>query len=131
MIINHILLDELLKEAAASPRLRMNRDLRNSADDQSHRMLNALLPGTQVPIHRHRNTSETVILLKGKIDEIYYNDEVVETERFHLGIDGTYGINIPIGQWHSIAVFEPSVILEVKDGKYIPAGPEDIVSKPI
>ena len=135
-------LDGLLQQAKESPRLRQNFDLRNSSEDTSQRMLNALLPGTQVPIHRHKTTAETVVCLCGKLEEIIY-EEVVEyikdndaksfdggdmmrkvsyreTARYLLSpTEGNHGMQIPPNTWHSINVIESSIIFEAKDGKYI------------
>lgn len=126
MIINDKLFDELMTKAEGSPRRRMNMDLRNSAEDGSQRMLNALLPGTVVPIHRHRDTSETTVILCGKLFMVFYNDVGAQTERYLLDPSaGNYGVHIPAGQWHSVEVLEPSVILETKDGRYTPVSPCD------
>ena len=126
--INKAILDDLLIQAKENERQRINIDLRNSSDDKSQRMLNALIPGTELSIHRHMTTSETVILIQGNIDEIFYDDEKNEIERFHLNLaSGNYGIQIPAGMWHTIEVFEPSVIIEMKDGQYIPITPKDIL----
>ena len=135
-------LDGLLQQAKESPRLRQNYDLRNSSEDTSQRMLNALQPGTQVPIHRHETTAETVVCLRGKLEEIIY-EEVVEyikdndaksfdggdvmrkvsyreTARYLLSpTEGNHGMQIPPNTWHSINVIEPAIIFEAKDGKYI------------
>ena len=128
MLIDDKLLDELMKEAVESPRLRMNRDMRNSAEDGSQRMLNALEMGTVLPIHRHRTSSETQILLRGKIDVIFYDDNGSETERFHLDPqNGMYAVNVPLGQWHNLEVIEPAVIFEAKDGAYAPLAEEDVI----
>ena len=128
MLIDDRLLDELMKEAAESSRLRMNRDMRNSAEDKSQRMLNALEVGTILPIHRHRNSSETQILLRGKIDVIFYDDNGTEVERFHLDPrNGMYAVNVPIGQWHNLEVIEHAVIFEAKDGAYAPLTEEDVI----
>ncbi len=127
MIINKKLLDELLIQAKVNPRLRQNMDLRTSNDDTSQRMLNALLPGTQVPIHRHRGTTETVVVLKGTIEEILYDDNGVECARYILSHEiGNIAVQIPKGQWHTVIVSEPCVILETKDGAYVPAASEDV-----
>ena len=122
MQIDDKLLDELLAEAAQSPRLRMNRDLRNTPADQSQRMLNALLPGTVLPIHRHEETSETVVIMRGKMDEVFYDGEHgSEIARFTLDVRlGHYGMSIPRGMWHSGEGHEPTVIVEMKDGPYVP-----------
>lgn len=126
MIINDTLLDELLAKAKESPRLRMNMDLRNGSNDGSQRMLNALLPTTVVPIHRHRTTSETTIIIRGKLFMVFYNDMGAQTERHLLDpTNGNYGVQIPAGQWHSVEIIEPSVIIEMKDGAYAPLAPED------
>lgn len=126
MLIDNTLLDALAREAQASPRLRMNRDLRNSPEDGSQRMLNALEKGTEVPVHRHRNTSETQLLLRGKIDVMFYDESGSETARIRLDRDeGRYGVDIPAGVWHSLEVIDPAVIFESKDGRYEPPVPED------
>jgi len=128
LLIDDNLLNEVSAEAKVSERLRMNRDMRNSADDTSQRMLNALEIGTIMPIHRHTVTSETQILLRGKIDVMFYNDSGRETHRFHLDpTSGMYGVNVPVGQWHNLEVIEPAVIFEAKDGNYKPISPEDIL----
>lgn len=131
MKITQALLDKLTAEAKASPRLRMNLDLRNSASDGSQRMLNAIEPGSVVPIHRHRGSSETVVCLRGRVVEEYYDElERMCTDRIELRPGGqVVALNIPIGQWHTIRSLESgTVIMEVKDGKYEPTGPEDILS---
>ncbi len=128
MIINNQLLDEILAKAEASPRLRMNMDLRNSSEDKSQRMLNVLLPGTIVPIHRYRETSETTMIIRGKLFMVFYNDLGAQTERYLLDpAIGNYGVQIPKGQWHTVEVIEPSAIFEVKDGPYSPLVPEDMM----
>ena len=130
MKITQAILDKLTEEAKASPRLRMSMDLRNSPEDQSQRSLNATEPGCPLPIHRHRNTSETVVCLRGKLVEEYYDDlERMCTESIVLTPNGqTVALNIPAGQWHTVKALESgTVILEVKDGKYEPIGPEDIL----
>lgn len=128
MIINDKLLDEILEKAKGSPRLRMNMDLRNSGEDKSQRMFNVLLPGTVVPIHRHRETSETTMIVRGKLFMVFYNDLGGQTERYLLDPTiGNYGVQIPKGQWHTVEVIEPSAIFEVKDGPYAPLTPEDMM----
>ena len=118
-------IERLLEEAAASPRLRTNVDLRNSGSDSSQRMLNALLPGTRVDIHRHPVSSESVICVCGRLDEIFYDDKGNETVRISLSpADGRYGCQVPAGVWHTVEVFEPSVIIEAKDGRYGEDGSE-------
>ena len=126
--INRKLISELFDKALLNPRLRQNYDLRNP-DDNGQRMLNALMPGTDVPIHRHTQSNETVILLCGKIIEILYDDTGNETERFHLDPTlGNFGCVIPAGVWHSVDVLEPSVIFEAKDGRYGEDGSETLFS---
>lgn len=144
MEINKDLLDSLLAQAKANPRIRQNFDLRTSLDDTSQRMLNAMLPGTVVPIHRHEDTTETVICLCGKLDEVIYEEVVsyenVSLEEFLQGMDAQdtsckisyreiqrvrlcpaeakYGCQIPKGALHTVEVIEPSVIFEAKDGAF-------------
>ena len=144
MEINKELLDNLFEQAKENPRLRQNLDLRTSSTDTSQRMLNALLPGTVVPIHRHEDTTESVICLCGKLDEVIYEEgvsyskalseeflqgidaqdvvrkvEYREVQRIHLcPAEAKYGCQIPKGAWHTVEVIEPSVIFEAKDGAY-------------
>lgn len=128
MIINNQLLDEIQEKAEESSRLRMNMDLRNSSEDKSQRMLNVLLPGTIVPIHRHRETSETTMIIRGKLFMVFYDDLGAQVERYLLDPTiGNYGVQIPKGQWHTVEVIEPSAIFEVKDGPYSPLAPEDMM----
>ena len=146
MKIDITLLDELTAQAQASPRLRMNMDLRNSAADSSQRMLNAIEPGSVVPIHRHRKTSETVVVLRGRVVEEYYDDAGVLAESFVLGdchvadvprndvprndVPMVYSLNIPAGQWHTLRALESgTVILEMKDGAYEPIRAEDVMER--
>lgn len=127
MVINNEILDQLERQAAESPRLRAALDLRTSSSDTSQRMLNALLPGTIVPIHRHPASAETVTIVRGSVVEVFYNDEAQEIARYTLSVkNGLYGLQIPVGQWHTVEVIEPCIIFEVKDGKYTPAKAEDI-----
>lgn len=144
MEINKELLDKLFEQAKENPRLRQNFDLRTSPADTSQRMLNALLPETVVPIHRHEDTTETVVCLCGKLDEVIYEEVVTyeknvsealpmaidaqdvtrkveyrEVQRIHLcPAEAKYGCQIPKGAWHTVEVIEPSVIFEAKDGAY-------------
>ena len=119
MEINKDLLDNLFEQAKETPRLRQNLDLRTSSADTSQRMLNALLPGTIVPIHRHPQSTENVFLLCGKIVEVICDENGNEIERIHLDpFVGNYGCVVPQGAWHTVEVLEPSVIYEAKDGKY-------------
>ena len=162
MNIDKQLLDNLLAEAAESPRLRMNLDLRTQSlrpaqgklssgqalpEDNSQRMLNALLPGTVLPIHRHTKTTETLVLLRGRMEEIFFEEGfessrdgdshcmdlcrscvLRETSRVLLEAGGdVQGLCIPVGQWHTVNVLEPTVILECKDGRYEPLGDKDVI----
>ena len=148
MKIDNILLDKLTAQAKESPRLRMNLALRNSAADSSQRMLNAIEPGSVVPIHRHRKTSETVVVLRGRVVEEYYDDAGVLAESFVLGdchvadaprndvnrdaprndVPMACALNIPAGQWHTLRALESgTVILEMKDGAYEPIGAGDVM----
>ena len=129
MIINDNLLDEVTAKAEESPRLRMNYNLHEALDAKAQRLINVLLPGTVIPIHRHQHTAETYALLRGKMFVIFYNDLGEQRERFLLDPTiGNYGVHIPKGQWHGIEVMEPSAIFEVKDGPYMPIAPEDILT---
>ena len=130
MIIDTLLLDKLTAEAKASPRLRMNLDLRNSEADSSQRMLNAIEPGSVVPVHRHRGSSETLVVLRGRVVEEYYDSEGVCVATYELAAGGpAFGLNIPAGQWHSLRALDPgTVILEMKDGAYEPISPADMFS---
>ena len=144
MKIDNRLLDELTAQAQASPRLRMNLDLRNSVEDDSQRMLNALEPGTVLPIHRHRTTSETVVILRGRAVQYLYDDAGNETGHVLLvagagdpdvasllGLpeDAVPGMQVEKGQWHRLESLESgTVIVEFKDGAYVPIGPADILS---
>ena len=121
--IDKLLIERLFEQAKESPRLRMNYDLRTSSADTSQRMLNALLPGTEVPIHRHEETAETVVCLCGRLEEMIYEEmpdgTFKEVSRHMLcSVEGQFGIQIPTGAWHTIQVLEPSVIFEAKDGAY-------------
>lgn len=144
MEIDNKFISKLLSEAAENPRLRQNYDLRTSSDDNSQRMLNALLPGTVVPIHRHPHSTENVLLLHGKLVEVFYEEEragdgieqkqdmaigrrLHETARIVLDpSSGSYGCVVPAGTWHTVEVLEPSVIYEAKDGKYGEDGSEAV-----
>lgn len=129
MKITQVLLDNLTAQAKASPRLRMNMDLRNSPADGSQRMLNAIEPGSPLPIHRHMKSSETVVCLRGHLREVFYNEAGEVTEVIDLQPGGEcVAVNIPLGQWHSVEVLESgTVIMESKDGAYEPQGSEDIM----
>ncbi len=130
MKITQALLDQLTELAKASPRLRMNLDLRNSDADQSQRMLNAIEPESVVPIHRHQKSSETVVCLRGRVVEEYYDElERICTEAIELSTNGpVVALNIPAGQWHTVHALESgTVILEMKDGAYEPLSEVDIL----
>ena len=130
MKITQAILDELTAKAKESPRLRMNMDLRDSAEETSQRMLNAIEPGSPLPIHRHQKTSETVVCLRGRLVEEFYDDlERTCTERIELSPNGpVVALNIPAGQWHTVQALESgTVILEMKNGKYEPISDVDIL----
>lgn len=130
MKITQAILDKLTEEAKASPRLRMNMDLRNSDADQSQRMLNAIEPGSPLPIHRHQKTSETVVCLRGRLVEEYYDElERICTDSIELSPNGpVVALNIPAGQWHTVRALESgTVILEMKNGAYEPISYVDIL----
>ena len=130
MKITQAILDDLTAKAKESPRLRMNLDLRNSAEDTSQRMLNAIEPGSPLPIHRHQKTSETVVCLRGRLVEEFYDDlERTCTDRIELSSNGSVvALNIPAGQWHTVQSLESgTVILEMKNGKYEPISDVDIL----
>lgn len=133
-LIDTDLLDEVTSGAKESGRLRMNYNLHDSLDAKAQRLLNALEPGTTLPIHKHNHTAETYILLRGKIKVIFFDKnpetgEATETGSVILDpLNGKYGLHIPIAQWHTLEVLESgSVIFEVKDGPYTPLGEEDII----
>ena len=128
MIVDQTLLDELTALAKESPRLRMNYDLRNSPADGFQRMLNAIEPGTVLPIHRHRTTTETVVCLRGHFVEYFYDADGRLTDTIDMVPGGTL-INIPAGQWHSLRSLETgTVLLECKDGAWEPLGEEDVLN---
>ena len=130
MKITQTILDELTAKAKESPRLRMNLDLRDSAEDTSQRMLNAIEPGSPLPIHRHQKTSETVVCIRGRLVEEFYDDlERICTERIELSPGGPIvALNIPAGQWHTVHALESgTVILEIKNGKYEPLSDVDVL----
>ena len=147
MVIDVALFDKLSAQAKESPRLRMNLDLRNSDSDSSQRMLNAIEPGSVVPVHRHRGTSETLVVLRGRVVEEYYSSEGTLEASFELAAGGdarsesgmtdrvsgmtvACALNIPAGQWHTLRALESgTVILEMKDGAYEPIAPEDVMER--
>ncbi len=128
MTINQELLDRLSAEALENPRLRQHFDLRTSPEEGSQRMLNALAMGTVVPVHRHRTTTETVVVLRGSVRELFFDDAGNQTEAITLAAGGdNVGLQIPAGQWHTIdPLVSGTVILEAKDGPFEPLGPEDV-----
>lgn len=148
-LINQQLLESITQKAKESPRLRMNHNIHDSLESSVQQLLNALEPGTEIPIHRHTHTSESYIMIRGKIKVFFHNDQGQITESFILSTvnendelsnasknnelsnaSKNYGLNIPIGQWHSLEVLESgTIILEVKEGPYKPLGPEDILKQ--
>ncbi len=130
MKITQTILDELTAKAKESPRLRMNLDLRDSAEDSSQRMLNAIEPGSVLPIHRHQKTSETMVCLRGKLRVEYYDElERMCTESFVIEPGGAnVAVSIPIGMWHTVYALESrTCILEMKNGGYEPLSDVDIL----
>ena len=128
MVITKEILDELSAKAKENPRLRQSMDLRNSPDDLSQRMLNALEPGTVMPIHRHHGSSETVVILRGKIQWVFYDDQGRITESTELRSDGDIRmLNVEKDRWHSLECLESgSVLYESKDGPYHPLVEDEI-----
>lgn len=127
MIITDTILDDLTAQAKESHRLRMNMDLRNSPDDHSQRMLNAIEPGTLMPIHRHLDTSETCVCVRGHFLEHFYDDEGNRTDTIDMVPGGPF-VNIPIGQWHNLQSLESgTVLLEAKDGPWRPLADDEVM----
>lgn len=129
MKIDNQLLDTLSAQAKANPRLRQSYDLRTTPEDQSQRILNAVEPGTILPIHRHRGSTETIIVLRGKVVQHYYNEAGEKTASYELAPNSAQvGMSVPVGQWHALeSLEEGSVIFECKDGAYQPLSAEDIL----
>ncbi len=128
MKLDKELLDSITQKAKENPRLRMNHNLHDSLESKVQRLFNALEPGTILPIHRHQNTDETYILVRGKIEVIFYDDDKNIVDRFIMcPKEGTFGVHIPKGTWHTIDVVESSVIFEVKEGPYQPISENDIL----
>ncbi len=121
MIIDKGLLDEVTSQAKASPRLRMNYNFHQSLEDKCHRMLNAVEPGTDIPIHRHPTKDESFVVLRGKVRSTTYNDDGSIIDSVVLSQeDGVYGVDIPKGIWHKLESLESgSVIFECKDGSFV------------
>ena len=122
MVINSELLDNVSKQAKTSPRLRMNYNFHQSLDEKCHRFLNAVEPGTEVPIHKHPTKDETFVILRGKVRVSTHNDDGSIIDNVVLcPEEGRYGVNIPKGVWHTIEAMEPnSVIFECKEGPFVP-----------
>ena len=129
MLLDKEVLDQLSKSASENPRLRASFDLRNTEKDHSQRMLNALQPGTILPIHRHPSTAETLIMVRGSVCQKFYNEKGEVTDTFVLKAGGECSaLQIPAGQFHSLECLEPdTVIFEAKDGPYMPVSAEDIL----
>lgn len=128
MVITKEIIGELIEKAKASPRLRCNFDLRNSFSDQSQRMLNALEPGTVMPIHRHKDSSETCVCIRGHFEEYFYDENGNLTDTIDM-VPGGVILNIEAGQWHSLKCLESgTILLEAKDGAYRPLDDDEIVS---
>ena len=129
MVIDKDILDNLTEQAKMNPRLRQAMDLRNSLEDLSQRMLNALEPGTMMPIHRHHASSETVVILRGKICWMFYDEKGKETERVVLDADGDLRmLNVEKDRWHSLECIESAVLYESKDGPYHPLEEDEIMN---
>ncbi len=119
-IIDNILIDNLAEEAKKSPRLRMNYNFHQSLQDKCHRFLNAMEPGTIIPVHHHPTKEETFVVLRGKVRVTTYNDngEVLESCVISQE-EGRYGVDIPKNVWHGVECLEPSVLLECKEGPFV------------
>lgn len=131
MVIDKTLLDNLTEQAKVNPRLRQAYDLRTTPEDGSQRILNAVEPGTVLPIHRHRSSTETVVVLRGKVVQHYYDDNGNKIDSFVLAPNAAnVGMSVPVGQWHALeSLEEGSVIFECKDGAYEPLSVDDILTK--
>ena len=131
MLINKQLLDTLSARAKENPRLRQHFDLRNTPEDKSQRILNAMEPGTVLPVHRHMNSSETIVVLRGCGLWHYYDDDGRRTATFEVSAEGDIqGLCVPKGQWHNSEILEEgTVILETKDGVWEPLAEEDILKR--
>lgn len=129
MIITNELLDTISSQAKESPRLRMNYNLHESLDAKVQRLFNAMEPGTVIPIQRHQNTAETLMLVRGKMKVVLYNDNKNIIEEAILSHEsGNYGVHIPVGVWHCVEILESdTVMFEVKEGPYEPLKPEDMI----
>lgn len=130
-LIDHLLLESLASQAKASPRLRMNHNFHHSLDEKCHRFLNALEPGTAIPIHHHPTKDETVILLRGKVRVLTYNDSGEIQEDQLLTLDNRhYGVNIPKNVWHTIQCIESSILFECKEGPFVEHEVEGVLEVP-
>ncbi|MCF0168504.1 MAG: cupin fold metalloprotein, WbuC family [Bacteroidales bacterium] len=128
MIVDEKILQEMLQRAETAERKRFPKDMRTSENDTSQRMLNAMLPGTKIDVHRHRHSAETIVLLKGDITEVYYDDNGNETARISLREGcGEYLVQVPKNVWHTTIVNKPSVIFSVVDGAYQPLSKADVL----
>ena len=129
MLLNRQLLEEITEQARQNPRLRMNYNLHDSLDAKAQRLFNAMEPGTVLPVHRHRNTSETYILIRGAIRVLLYDDNKTLISSYEISDkNDNFGFHIPKGQWHTLEVLESgTVIFEVKEGPYAPLSDEDIL----
>lgn len=129
MILDKKLMEDLSQQAKESPRLRQAFDLRTTSNDSSQRILNAVEPGTILPIHRHRSSIETIIVLRGRVVQHYYDDNGNKTASYELAPNSAQvGMSVPVGQWHALESLEQgSVIFECKDGAYQPLSAEDIL----
>ena len=132
MIIDKALLDQVSEQAKASPRLRMNYNFHQSLDDKCHQMLNAIEPGTDIPIHRHPDKDESFVVLRGKVRSTTYKDDGSVIERVVLcQEDGLYGVDIPKGVWHKLESLESgSVVFECKEGPFVPHEIDGILELP-
>lgn len=130
MIIDNKLLDELTIHAKQNPRLRQAYDLRNSVNDMSQRMLNALEPGTVLPVHRHKTTNEVTCVVRGRVRQNMYDEYGKLIESFVASAEGFPNFYVtPIGMWHNTECLESgTVIFEAKDGAYVPLSTEDIMN---
>lgn len=129
LLLDTRLLDQITEQAKESPRLRMNYNLHDTLDAKAQRLFNVLEPGTILPVHRHMNTAETYILVRGKLKVDYYNDKKELLESVVLDpLEGRFGLHVPIGQWHTVESLESgTTVFEVKDGPYAPLNPGDIL----
>ncbi len=128
-IIDSELLDGICKQAKENPRLRMNYNLHTELDEPVQRLLNALEPGTEIPVHRHRHSDETYLVIRGSLFVILFDENKILLNKVLLDPkEGTYGVSVPAGQWHSIEVLESdTVIFEIKEGPYMALTSEDIL----